>query len=120
MSLREKLNDEWENADAHEMETLAFKLIAIVADQAEALELAEYRNAEAINGIVRGFVGNAEADVRKAQEYIRGAIARTSDRHSRCWPRHARWQFRKCRQSQKNELQMQKRAHEKQRANKFS
>jgi len=40
----------------------------------EALERAERCNAEGINALVRGFIGNAEVDFRDSQKYIREAL----------------------------------------------
>lgn len=59
---------------AHTSKDLA-KLLAIVTIQREALEQVIEHNAKGINGLIRGFYGNAEDDWRKAQAAARECIA---------------------------------------------
>lgn len=62
---------------------LSQALIEAEADLAiakEALERIETCGSEAINGIFRGFIGNAEADMRKSQAILRQALSKLNKR----------------------------------------
>lgn len=51
------------------------RALKLIEKYREALEKAENSNSEAINGLVRKFIGNAEEDIRASQVIIRSALA---------------------------------------------